>query len=411
MLDKIKNFLSNNIYFCLFYLFISLCFVTILKEIPYISSIFPKVAIVWGLLLVLIHSVKIIKRRPNLIELALFSFLMITLFSNLFFYKSTENLKIWIENCIILLGIFFINLDKTEKQLQKELNIFSHFISIFTFIFSIASNILFFSGISFTINEVIYGSGDGKGFQGLYIYKNALAIASGIGLVVTYFLLLKNRNSNLKLKTFYVINIVSQLLPFIYSEGRSAYFLIIAIPFVLVFMRIKNKYFRRALIILPVILGIVSFAIFHEKLYDLLSARNELWYSAWLVIKNNPIFGVGNAALVDTVYAARPGVVLPGIESGGLHNIFLQILTANGLIALIVFLSIILFSFSYLIKILDRSYGNMKKIDFTIFSLLVGLVFVNLFESNLIYIVSFISFIFWTYLGYFISIKSKKNRL
>jgi hypothetical protein len=118
-----------------------------------------------------------------------------------------------------------------------------------------------------------------------------------------------------------------------------------------------------------------------------------------------------NKKQVESVYAARPGVVLPGIETGGLHNVYVEILTANGPIALMLFLSILLISFSFLVRILDRSYGNMRKIDFVIFSLLVGLLFVNLFERNLIYTVSFMPIIFWTYLGYFISIKSNRNRL
>jgi hypothetical protein len=410
MFNKITKFMGNNIYFCLFYLFISLYPATILNEIPYIN-ILPKLAIIWGLPLAILNTIKILKRKPNLIELAIAAFLIFTLAINLIFYRSTENLKIWIVNCIILLGIFFIDHDKNKKQLHKDLDIFSKFISIFTFVFSIASNILFFSKTSFTINDVIYGAGDGKGFQGLYIYKNSLALASGIGLLVTYYLLLKNRNASYKLKIYYIINIVSQLLPLIYSKGKSAYLLIIAIPFVMIFMHFKNKYIRRAMVIVPSICGIVGFSIFHESLYNVLSARNELWYSAWLVIKNNPIFGVGNSSLVESVSAARPEIVMDGIEAGGLHNVYLEILTANGPIALILFLSILFISLSFLVKILDRSYGNMKKIDFTIFSLLVGLIFVNLFERNLIYVVSFMPIIFWTYLGYFISIKSNKNRL
>ncbi|MDS0525580.1 O-antigen ligase family protein [Clostridium sp. SHJSY1] len=410
MFNKTIKIIGNNFYFCLLYLFINLCSITIFKEIPYINLL-QKLAVIWGVILVIIHTVKILKRAPNLIELAIAAFLIFTLAINLIFYRSSSNLITWVINCIMLLGVFFINLDKDEKLLHKELDIFSNFISIFTFIFSIASNFLFFTKISFTINQVIYGPGDGKGFQGLYIYKNSLALASAIGLLITYYLLLKNKNSNYKIKLFYVINIISQLLPVIYSKGKSAYLLIIAIPFVLIFMHFKNKYIRRGMVIVPTIFGITFFSIFHDKLYTALSARNELWYSAWLVIKNNPIFGVGNSSLVENVSAARPEIVMDGIEAGGLHNVYLEILTANGPIALILFLAIILISFSFLVKILDRSYGNMKKMDFVIFSLLVGLIFVNLFERNLIYIPSFMPIIFWSYLGCFISIKSKKNRL
>ena len=42
-------------------------------------------------------------------------------------------------------------------------------------------------------------------------------------------------------------------------------------------------------------------------------------------------------------------------------------------------------------------------------SMLVGILAANLFESTLIYIVSFISMIFWIYLGYVISILDNRN--
>ena len=158
------------------------------------------------------------------------------------------------------------------------------------------------------------------------------------------------------------------------------------------------------MIIIPAIFCIGGFALFHDKLYNFLSARNELWYSAWLLIKQNSLVGVGNSSLVEKVYSMRPGVILPGIEAGGLHNILLQITTANGFIALILFLIIIYNAFIFIIKKVDLSFGKDRKLDLILLSLVTGILFVNLFESNLIYIVSFIPIIFWTYLGYFISI-------
>ncbi|HEY5525505.1 MAG TPA: O-antigen ligase family protein, partial [Clostridium sp.] len=252
----------------------------------------------------------------------------------------------------------------------------------------------------------IYGENQGES-QGLYVYKNSLAIAASIGLLVSVYMLVKYRDD--KTKFFHLLNVLLQIIPLVFSNGRSAYFLVIAIPFVLIFMKFKIKSFRSAMILVPCIFSIGGFALFHEKLYNFLSSRNELWYSAWLAIKENPILGVGNDSLLDKVYSMRPGVVLPGIEVGGLHNIYLQILTANGAIALILFLIFIYFIFSFLIKNLDKSYGAYRKVGIVLLSLLVGILFVNLFESNLIYIVSFISIIFWTYLGYFVSSKCKKN--
>ncbi|SFU65316.1 O-antigen ligase [Clostridium sp. DSM 8431] len=398
MFDKLNKTIGNNIYFALFYLFISLCFTSILKEIPFINLL-SKLALVWGVLLAFYNIIKIIKRKPNLIELSIFIFLGYTLLANLLIYRSSGNLKVWIVNLILFMGLFFIDNDKDKKELIKDIGIFSYSISIFTFIFSLAANITYFGKISFTLKDTVYGLN-----QGLYIYKNALAIASGIGIIVTLYLIMKKQNLSIKAKLFFRINILLQVLSLIFSKGRSGYFLIIAVPFVLIFMKYKNKIFRRCMIIIPAILCIGGFAAFHEKLYTFLSARNELWYSAWLLIKKHPVLGVGNSDLVEKVYSMRPGVILPGIEAGGLHNIFLQITTANGFIGLVLFLFVLSTSLTFLVKKIDFSFAKQRKINLVGLSLIVGIIFVNLFEADLIYIVSFIPIIFWTYLGYFISI-------
>ena len=405
MLRKTYNVLTDNFYFCLFYLFTSLSSVTILNEIPHINLLLY-VALAWGLALSVVHIIKIIKRKPNLIELSLYSFLGLTLLINLLFYRSMGNLKIWLVNFIILSSIFYINLDKSTGKLEKEVKIISNFIAIFTFIFSVASTIMYFANINLTFINEIYGKNLGEN-QGLYVHKNSLALAASIGLLASIYMLVKYKHE--KTKLFHLLNVLLQIIPLVFSSGRSAYFLIIAIPFVLIFMKFENKIFRSAMILVPSIFCIGGFALFHEKLYDFLSSRNELWYSAWLSIKENPLFGVGNNEMVNKVYSMRPGIELPGIETGGLHNIYLQIITANGALAFISFLIFIYFTFSFLIRNLDKSYGIDKKAGTVILSILVGILFVNLFESNLIYIVSFISIIFWIYLGYFVSSKFKKS--
>jgi len=45
----------------------------------------------------------------------------------------------------------------------------------------------------------------------------------------------------------------------------------------------------------------------------------------------------------------------------------------------------------------------------TLTSIIVGILAVNLFESTLVYMVSFMSLIFWIYLGYLVSVLDNKN--
>lgn len=395
----LKNLLSktvfNNLYFIIFYLIINLCFVTLLKEVPFLN-LFSKIALLWGMVLSIYHFYKIILRKPNIIEIFIYAFLAFTFVLNILFYRSSENIKIWIVNFIILTGIFFINNDESKNQINKSLDILTNFFVIFTFVFSAISTIMYLTGITFTLGDTTYGLN-----QGLYVYKNTLAIASSISFVLSFYCYLKTNNKCLKI--FYVINAIIQIYNVFYSRGRSALLLLLAIPFVFIFLYIKNNIFRCAIIIVPVITCIGIFAKYHDKLYKILSARNELWYSAYMLFKNHLLTGVGNSSLVDKVYSMRPGIVLPGIEAGGLHNIYLQVITSNGIISLVLLICLLSVCIYTLTKKIDLLKGTDKILNGILLVLIFGILFVNLFESNLLYIASFISIIFWSYLGYFCS--------
>ncbi|MDD5794836.1 MAG: O-antigen ligase family protein [Clostridiales bacterium] len=366
-------------------------------------NLISKIALLWGIVLSIYHFYKIVLRKPNKIEILIYIFLAFTLILNLIFYRSIDNLKIWIVNLIILTGVFFIEKDKSKELLNNELNIISNLFIGFTFVFSTASTIMYIFKISFVLFDTTYGLN-----QGLYVYKNTLAISAAISFVLSFYCYLKSCNK--LFKCFYIINAVIQIFNVIYSGGRSAILLLLAIPFVFIFLYIKNNIFRLAIIIVPTITCIGLFAKFHERLYDFLSSRNELWYSAYLLFKNNLLTGVGNSNLVERVYSMRLGVVLPGIEAGGLHNIYLQIITANGLISFIIFISLIIMTICTLTKKIDSMNKKDKLINGILLTLIFGILFVNLFESNLVYIASFISIIFWSYLSYFYSITTNNSK-
>ena len=100
---------------------------------------------------------------------------------------------------------------------------------------------------------------------------------------------------------------------------------------------------------------------------------------------------------------------LPGLEYGGLHNIYFQIITVNGVISLILFLAFLCGMLIFILKRVDNLKRKERLRMTVLVSMLVGILAANLFESTLIYIVSFISMIFWIYLGYVISILDNRN--
>ena len=118
--------------------------------------------------------------------------------------------------------------------------------------------------------------------------------------------------------------------------------------------------------------------------------------------------GVGNSELVESVKNARIGWYVP-MRDGGLHNIYVQIGTVNGIISLLLFLMFLGMILMFIVQQLDKL-QRKEKLQMTILtSIIVGILAVNLFESTLIYMASFISLIFWIYLGYLVSILDNRN--
>lgn len=403
LLKKAYNILDNRFYFKILYLFVSLTFVTILIDIPGIK-IFNTIALAWGMLLILFMIIEDRKRRKFYkFDIPLIIFMGLTLIFNLTIYINISNIKIWIVNLILVSTVFTIDVFKNKKVKIKEMNTITYFYCIFMFIASFISLCLRFSGKMVQIGDIPFG-----GTRGIFVNENALSIASAIAIVMCIYL--NSIAKNNKLKIFWMFNIVLQAVTMLGSKGRSALLIVIAVIYLFIFVYYKNKYIRGLLIILPIIICGSFFALSDENTIRVFtSGRNSLWTSSSIVIKNNPLTGVGYSDFVEAVKEARDTTDLPGLETGGLHNIYMQTATINGVICLILLLLFLSMAIFFIIKNLDGLKRKEKLQMTTITSMLVGILAVNLFESNLLYVVSFISIIFWIYLGYLISILDNKN--
>ena len=161
--------------------------------------------------------------------------------------------------------------------------------------------------------------------------------------------------------------------------------------------------------IIPIIACTAAINIEGNHIRDFTSGRTSLWESASIVIKDNPVTGVGYNEMVDAVTNARETEDLPGLSTGRLHNIYVEIATVNGIISLLMILIFIILLFIFIINHIDHM-RKREKFDMTVLtSMILGIAAVNLFESTLIYILSFISMIFWIYSGYLVSIIGNRN--
>lgn len=398
---SLYNFISNTFYFKLLYLFISLSITTVLLLLPGIKLL-NTVLIAWGLLLIIINFIKLMQKKRNLyaFEVILYSFLALTLVLTLFKYPTIENLKAWVINTMIFTVIFSIDSFSYKNSIKKELNFISSFFVFCTFILSSISSVMILTEFSFWSYTINYR------FYNLFVNENSLGIAAVISFALSLYLLF---NSKILLgRVLNILNCLIQLLTVVLSNCRSAYFLIIALIFVYIYVYIKNNYVRIAMICAPFISLIGILIVYPTKLGSLLSGRDEYWLSALSLIKSYSLTGIGNSNLIPMMKEFDLTFPL-ALEVGGLHNIYFQIATVNGLIALILIIVFITLVFAFFVKKLDNCYNNDKLKYTTLLGLLIGLLLVNLLESSLIYTMNFIGLSFWIYCGYLISI-FHKNR-
>ena len=401
-LEKIYRLIDNKFYFRLFYLFVSLSTVTLLKIIPGIN-ILNKAALAWGILIVFFMVINDRKRRKiYAFDIPIGIFILITLLFNILFYRTGQNFKVWLVNLILFVGVFSVEVFRNKKALLKEVKLITYFYVFFMFAASVISMIMQIFNKSIIIGDSIF-SGEKGGF---FENPNAISIAASIAIVMSIYL--HHVEKNYRLKLLMIINIILQAATMILFNGRSSYLVVIAVLYCFLFVY-SNKYIRSFLLVLPIIACIGVINIENNHIRDFTSGRTSLWESASIVIKDNPVTGVGYSYMAEAVTNARETDDLPGLETGRLQNIYIETATVNGIISLVLLLIFIILFLIFMINHID-DLRKREKFEMTILtSMILGILAVNLFESNLIYIISFISMVFWIYSGYLVSIIGNRN--
>ena len=410
IIKNIYDYVDNKFYFKLLYLFVNLTYVTMLEYVPVINKL-KYVALAWGIILILLMIIEDYKRRKIYkFDIPLGIFMIITLIFNVIAYRNTYNIKIWVINLILFVVIFSVDVFRCKKTMIKEMDIITYFYVIFMFIASFISLIMRVSGKTIELNGIVFGA-----TRGVFDNENSIGIAAALAIVMCIYLNYAAKSHRFKM--FWLANIVLQTITMIGSHGRSAYLIVIAVVYIFIFVYNKNKYFRIIFLLIPILAGGIFFQLDKSNIRSFTSGRSSLWTCGAIVIKEHPLVGVGNNDFIEAVTVVSKNSELsgvefgdvPGIEFGGLHNIYVQIATVNGIVPLILFLTFLGMILTFIIQHLDKLKRKEKLQMTTLTSLVFGILVVNLFESTLIYIGSFISMIFWIYLGYLVSILDNKN--
>lgn len=398
-ISKLYNIISNKFLFTLTYLITNLSIVTLLRFIPGIHLI-NKLLLIWGILLLAIDIVHnlINYKLINKIQIAIYSFILLTFLFTILKYPTIENLKLVVINSFIL-TLFFDPNTKNNKKLS-DLNFFIKLYSFINLILSIVSIVIIILGKTIWISETLNGEYLVHAFYSAFSNENSLGISAFISLIFSAYLLIDNlTNTKINKKNknaytlLYSISMIIQFIALLLSKSRSVYLGIITFSIIFIFMYFKNKIIRFITILLPTLISLVVIIIQNPLLNNFLTGRDILWKASFNIIRSSPIYGSGSTQLYNVLNDMNV------LTAGRVHNIYIEIGASNGLISLIIFFIILLLIYVKIFKRLD-SLSSPNNIMFIIlFSLTFSILAINLVESSLLYIVSFMSIIFWLILS------------
>lgn len=128
------------------------------------------------------------------------------------------------------------------------------------------------------------------------------------------------------------------------------------------------------------------------------SGRTYIWKNAIKMGSEKPIFGYGVRNVPDyyTKYFSK-FEIQNSLIGGNFHNILVTIFVSSGILGLVSFLLILGYIFKRFLTYLIVSKKNSEKLIMILFF---GILFGQLFESQIMYSTNFINIIFWLIIGH-----------
>ena len=139
------------------------------------------------------------------------------------------------------------------------------------------------------------------------------------------------------------------------------------------------------------------------------SGRTYIWKNAIKMGSAKPLFGYGVRNVTDyyTEYFSKFEIT-NSLIGGNFHNIFVTIFVSSGLLGLSSFILIIAYVSFRFVSYLIKSKRNSEKLVMILFF---GILFGQLFESQIMYSTNFINIIFWLVVGYGLMICEKEKNI
>lgn len=351
-----------------------------------------------------------------------------------------------IGNMIEVLFMFsycFIMILYNPKTIDKIFKNIIYVVQIVSFMSALFGITLFIFRIvlALQIKEIVYFYGFYNGRLWGLVNPNASAILGYTSIILALFLL----HSGTKYKKVIKINLVVQVFYFALQQSRGAILsalLMIMIYFIFINDRkISARIFSTVLvgsIFIAGVFGINFISTIYvnsfetniininsiktdevEKLKDpkahirigenTPSGRTHIWKQAIKMGSKKPVFGYGNRNLISyfNIYFDKY-VINNSLKGGGFHNIFITVFVSTGFIGLAAFT--VLMSYMTL-KFLKYLILGKNKDNKLLINLVFGILFGQLFESQIMYSTNFINIIFWSTFGYAVYLIKKEEHI
>ena len=139
------------------------------------------------------------------------------------------------------------------------------------------------------------------------------------------------------------------------------------------------------------------------------SGRTYIWKNAIKMGSAKPLFGYGVRNVTDyyTEYFSK-FEIQNSLIGGNFHNIFVTIFVSSGLLGLLSFIILISYIAGRFVTYLIVSKKNSEKFIMILFF---GILFGQLFESQIMYSTNFINIVFWLVIGYGLTICLKEKNI
>lgn len=135
---------------------------------------------------------------------------------------------------------------------------------------------------------------------------------------------------------------------------------------------------------------------------DISNRRLDIWKSALDIFAASPVFGVGHNSVLAYVEQNLPDSYLINndhMRFESMHNTFLDVLVAQGAVGLILYLMMAVGFFVTIVKHWGKICQVTRGESCALFAILIAMVAASFFLSEIVYVCSPMSFLFWMALG------------